>query len=159
MIDWSRSRQIMTLDQEISNISDSCRIIYIKSENRNMIKRCIDFSNSLWARIDWSKVGSAPLPAGSQAGDSKASSASDDKFRIADKTKENTAAGGNAGAIPALTPEEAAQPLPDLKKLSRGSRFAELEKYQLCADFQFVYERIGGPGMQNRADQLKESID
>ena len=43
---------IKNIDQSISNMSETCRIIYFKSENRDIIRTAIDQSSALWERLE-----------------------------------------------------------------------------------------------------------
>jgi len=51
MMNWQNSRTIRDLDAGISALSASRRIIYIKSETREIISRALDYSSVLWARL------------------------------------------------------------------------------------------------------------
>lgn len=66
MMNWHKSRTIRDLDAGISALSPLRRIIYIKSETRDIIPRALDYSVVLWSRLSQIKDAmgmKAPLPA------------------------------------------------------------------------------------------------
>lgn len=52
MMNWQKSRTICDLDTGLSALSPTRRILYIKSETRDIIPRALDYSVVLWSRLN-----------------------------------------------------------------------------------------------------------